>query len=198
MRAVATDHVIELARQLDLRDPGTSRHCEVVARYSRTIARRLRLPRKACDAIHLAGLVHDVGKIAVATEILSKPAALTEAEWVEMRDHPRIGAEMVGGIGLRSVCEWVHAHHERLDGGGYPRGLGGVEIPLEAKILAVADSYEAMTSDRVYHEAISHELAVTELERNCGTQFDEVVVEAFLEVLAEDVVPSATLLRDAV
>jgi HD-GYP domain-containing protein (c-di-GMP phosphodiesterase class II) len=186
MRTVAADHVIELARELDLRDAGAARHCETVARYSHTIARALRLPQEACEAIHLAGLLHDVGKIGIATEILSKQGALTEDEWLEMRDHPRIGAELVGGVGLHHLCEWVHAHHERPDGSGYPRGLASREIPLEAKILAVADSYEAMTNDRIYREALTHEAAVEELRRNCGAQFDEVVVEAFLEVLERE------------
>jgi HD-GYP domain-containing protein (c-di-GMP phosphodiesterase class II) len=92
-------------------------------------------------------------------------------------------------VGLHRLCEWVHAHHERPDGQGYPRGLDGAEIPLEAKVLAVADSYEAMTNDRVYREAISHERAVEELQQNCGKQFDEVVVEAFLEVLDRSAEP---------
>ena len=183
MRRTATDHVIDLARRLDLREAGAARHCETVARYSRTIARELHLPLEACDAIYLAGLLHDVGKIGIASEILAKRGPLTDDEWREMQDHPRIGAELVGGVGLHRLCEWVHAHHERPDGEGYPRGLGGAEIPLEAKILAVADSYEAMTNDRVYREAIPHERAVEELQQNAGKQFDEVVVEAFIEVL---------------
>jgi putative nucleotidyltransferase with HDIG domain len=187
MRRVAADHVVDLARQLDLREAGAARHCETVARYSQTIARELRLPEEACEAIYLAGLLHDVGKIGVDSEILTKQGALTDAEWLEMQDHPRIGAEIVGGVGLDHLCEWVHAHHERPDGGGYPRGLGGPEIPLEAKILAVADSYEAMTNDRVYREAITHDRAVEELQQNRGKQFDEVVVEAFLEVLDRSV-----------
>jgi putative nucleotidyltransferase with HDIG domain len=183
MRDVATDHLIDLARRLDLCEPGAARHGETVARYARRIARELQLAEEVCEAIHLAGLLHDVGKIGIASEILSKRGTLTEAEWLEMQDHPRIGAEIVGALGLRRVREWVHAHHERPDGGGYPRGLTDAEIPLEAKILAVADSYEAMTNDRVYREAITHERAVEELQRNCGTQFDETVVDAFLAVL---------------
>ena len=183
MRGVAAEHVIELAQGLDARDAGAARHCETVARYAWTIARELGLPSQACKAIHLAGLLHDVGKIGIATEILSKQGPLDVAEWVVIKDHPRVGAEIVGGVGLHQLCDWVHSHHERPDGAGYPRGLSSAEIPVEAKILAVADSYEAMTNDRIYREAISHDLAVEELQRNCGTQFDEEVVEAFLSVL---------------
>jgi HD-GYP domain-containing protein (c-di-GMP phosphodiesterase class II) len=183
MRRVAVEHVIGLAKELDARDAGAARHCATVARYSRTIAQELDLPENVCEAIHLAGFLHDVGKIGIATEILSKRGPLTDAEWREMQDHPRIGAEIVGGVGLHHLCEWVHAHHERPDGAGYPRGLAGEEIPVEARILAVADSFEAMTNDRVYREAITHERAVEELQLNCGSQFDEEIVEAFLAVL---------------
>jgi putative nucleotidyltransferase with HDIG domain len=186
MRATAVEHLIELAHDLDLRDGGTESHCRTVARYARGIARALELPEEAAAAVHLAGLLHDVGKIGIGTEILSKQGALSESEWVEIRGHPRIGSEIVGGLGLPHICEWVHAHHERPDGAGYPRGLSAAEIPIEAKILAVADSYEAMTNDRVYKDAIGHEPAIAELQRHCGTQFDETVVEAFLGVLERE------------
>jgi putative nucleotidyltransferase with HDIG domain len=186
MRRVGREHVVELARELDANDPGASRHCETVARYAETIARELELPADVCEAVHLAGLLHDVGKIGVPTTILGKPGPLSESEWAEMQAHPRIGAEILGSAGLRGVRDWVHSHHERPDGAGYPRGLTDAEIPIEAKILAVADSYEAMTNDRAYRAAIGHQEAVEELRRNAGTQFDEAVVEVFLRVLGRE------------
>src|SRR5918997_886300 len=107
-----------------------------------------------------------------------------------MRRHPEIGASILAGAHLEDVSAWVLAHHERVDGTGYPNGLSGTEIPLEARILAVADAYEAMTSDRVYRSAISADEAIAELERCAGTQFDRRVVDAFLRVLATYSEPS--------
>jgi putative nucleotidyltransferase with HDIG domain len=175
--------VIEVAAELDFRDAGTARHCETVACYADAIARELRLPEDVVEAVRLAGLLHDVGKVGVAREIVRKRGPLTEDEWIEMQDHPRIGADILEDAGLDQIREWVLAHHERPDGQGYPRGLDDDEIPIEAKILAVADAYEAMTNDRCYRAAIGRERALAELRRNAGRQFDEVVVEAFLVVL---------------
>jgi diguanylate cyclase len=123
-----------------------------------------------------------VGKIGVSDSILQKPGPLSETEWHEMRKHPEIGARILGGF--EDLRGWVLAHHERPDGHGYPRGLASEAIPLEAKILAVADSYEAMTADRVYRRPITKEAADAELRRAMGTQFDPQVVGAFLRVLS--------------
>ncbi len=178
--------VIEIAKELDLRDEGTARHCQTVARYARAIARELELPGEVVEAVRLAGLLHDVGKIGIPGSIVSKPGALDHDEWVAMQHHPRIGAGILEDAGLEDIREWILAHHERPDGEGYPRGLPDEEIPLEAKILAVADAYEAMTNDRCYRRAIGRERAVAELRRHAGAQFDEVVVEAFVQVLERD------------
>jgi putative nucleotidyltransferase with HDIG domain len=183
MRQASMERVIELAQELDVRDEGSARHCQTVARYAKRIARELGLAEDVVQSIHLAGLLHDVGKTAIPTPILAKPGPLNESEWREMRRHPRIGAEILGDAGLEDVREWVHAHHERPDGTGYPRGLRDRQIPLEAKILAVADAYEAMTTDRVYRAAIGPKQAVAELSDNVGAQFDARVVEAFIAVL---------------
>ena len=199
MRRASMEHVIELARELDLRDEGSARHCQTVARYAKRIARELGLPEHVVQAIHLAGLLHDVGKIAIPTPILAKPGPLSESEWREMRHHPQIGAEILADAGLEDVREWVLAHHERPDGSGYPRGLPDGQIPLEAKILAVADAYEAMTNDRIYRDAIGPERAFAELRENTGTQFDATVVEAFVAVLErEGGVVAEESLREAV
>jgi HD-GYP domain-containing protein (c-di-GMP phosphodiesterase class II) len=147
------------------------------------VARELGLPRERVERVRLAGVLHDVGKIGVSDVILRKPGPLDDAEWAEMRRHPEIGARILGASEFDDIRAWVLAHHERPDGRGYPNGLRGDEIPVEARILAVADAYEAMTSDRVYRAAIGDEAARAELRRGSGSQFDPLVVQALLVVL---------------
>ena len=143
----------------------------------------------------LAAVLHDVGKVGIPSSIVMKPGPLNGEEWAVMRKHPQIGASMVEGAAQDELAEWVHCHHERPDGSGYPRGLTGDEIPLEARIVAVADAYEAMTHDRVYRPAIGHEAACRELQDGAGTQFDEEIVDAFMRVLKVE--RAATGLRSA-
>ena len=128
-------------------------------------------------------MLHDVGKIGVPDSVLRKPGPLTAEDWDEMRKHPEIAGRILDSATIEDIRAWVLAHHERPDGRGYPLGLSSEEIPLQAKILAVADAYEAMTSDRVYRSALSHVEAREELRRAAGTQFDESVVDAFVQVL---------------
>ena len=191
LRAASMGRVIGIAQQLDVRDEGTARHCQTVACYAEAIARELELDEGAVESVRLAGLLHDVGKIGISDSIVAKPGPLDDAEWIEMQNHPRIGASILDDAGLEDIREWILAHHERPDGAGYPRGLRDEEIPLEAKILAVADAYEAMTNDRCYRRAIGRERAVAELRRHAGRQFDEVVVEAFVVVLDRGEMQSA-------
>jgi diguanylate cyclase (GGDEF)-like protein len=172
-----------IADVIDGRDRGTAAHSQTVGRYAAAIARELGLPEPIVERVRFSGVVHDVGKIGIPDAILRKPGWLTAEDWMEMRRHPEIGASILAGANLTDVSEWVLAHHERPDGTGYPHGKSGHEIPLEARILAVADAYEAMTSDRVYRSALSEEEARAELSRCAGTQFDGRVVEAFLRVL---------------
>jgi diguanylate cyclase (GGDEF)-like protein/putative nucleotidyltransferase with HDIG domain len=179
--------VLILAETLDLRDSGTAQHSQTVGRLCERIATALGLEPEHVERVRLAGLLHDLGKIGVADPILRKPGALNDAEWAEMRKHPELGARILSGANLDDLSAWVLAHHERPDGRGYPSGLAGDAIPLEARILAVADSFEAMTSDRVYRAGMPVEDAIEELRRCAGTQFDSDVVEAFLGVLAEPV-----------
>jgi diguanylate cyclase (GGDEF)-like protein/putative nucleotidyltransferase with HDIG domain len=176
--------VLGLAEALDVRDTGTARHSQTVGHYSELMARTLGLGREHVERVRLAGVLHDIGKIGVPDSILSKPGPLTEDEFAQMRKHPEIGARILGGSGLEDIRRWILAHHERPDGRGYPHRLIDEEVPVEAKILAVADAYEAMTSDRVYRQAIGEQAAREELSRHSGTQFDPRVVEAFLSVLA--------------
>ncbi len=175
--------VIGLAEALDIRDTGTARHSQAVGRYARLMAVELGLGPDDVERIRVAGVLHDVGKIGISDRVLTKPGPLDDAEWDEMRTHPEIAARLLSRPEFSDLCAWILAHHERLDGGGYPNGLEDEEIPLQARILAVADAYEAMTADRVYRPALGEEAAREELRAGSGTQFDAEVVEAFLTAL---------------
>ena len=176
--------LLSLAEALDLRDTGTADHSRTVGRYCRLIAEELGLAPERVNRIEVAGILHDIGKIGLPDAILQKPGPLGRAELAEIRTHPEIGAQILSGRGLEDLRDWVLAHHERPDGKGYPRALADEEIPLEAKILAVADAYEAMTADRVYRAGIEERAARVELLRCAGDQFDSRVVAAFLAIRA--------------
>jgi len=168
--------LVGLASSMD-----TAEHSQMVGRYAKLIAVELGLGKELVERVQLAGVLHDIGKISVADSIVNKAAALTAAEWAEMKKHPEFGARMLERAELWDIADWVLAHHERPDGKGYPLGLSGEEIPLEARIVAVADAYEAMTTDRVYRSSIGHTAARAELRRGSGTQFDPRVAAAFLK-----------------
>jgi diguanylate cyclase (GGDEF)-like protein len=175
--------LVALAEALDVRDAGTAMHCRTVGRYAQMIARGLGLAEPLVDRLLLAGILHDVGKIGISDTILRKPGPLTKAEWEQMKEHPAIGARLLEHAKLDDIREWVTDHHERPDGRGYPRGLKDADISLGARILAVADAYEAMTADRVYRASIGPDKAREELHRRAGWQFDERVVHTFLRAL---------------
>jgi diguanylate cyclase (GGDEF)-like protein len=181
--------LLGLAEALDLRDSGTADHCRTVGHYCALIATKLGLPPERVKRVETAGILHDVGKIGLPDEILRKPGQLTEEEWRPLRRHPEIGARILSDDAFADIREWIVAHHERLDGKGYPRQLSGDEIPLEARIIAVADAYEAMIGERVYCAARSPEDARTELLRCAGTQFDPMIVAAFVAALREESQP---------
>jgi HD-GYP domain-containing protein (c-di-GMP phosphodiesterase class II) len=143
------------------------------------LARELSLPGDVTERIRLAALVRAVGKQLLPPELLAKPGPLTEPEWEQVRQYPELGAGLLGGAAFADVRGWVVHHHERWDGRGYPDGLEGEEIPLEARVLAVVDAYEAMTSERPYRSAMDHRSACEELRRGAGTQFDPGIVAAF-------------------
>ena len=174
-----------LAHAVDARDPQTRSHCETVAGLAELVARQLGLDSERVARVRLAGLLHDVGKIGVPDSILLKPARLTADEYEVMKGHSVLGSEIVAAAGLAQEAEWVRHHHERVDGGGYPCGLAEDEIPLEARLLHVADAYEAMTAGRIYQPARSRADAIAELRANIGTQFDEQCVEALCAVVGE-------------
>jgi diguanylate cyclase (GGDEF)-like protein len=175
--------MLSLAEALDLRDNGTADHSQTVGRYCALIAEELALPPDRIKRIQIAGILHDIGKIGLPDSVLRKQGGLNEGERAQVRRHPEIGAEILNSGNVEDIRSWILAHHERPDGRGYPNRLSGEEIPLEARILAVADAYEAMTADRVYRAAIAKQSARAELLRCAGTQFDPRVVAAFLAAL---------------
>ena len=175
--------LLSLAEALDVRDSGNASHCHRVGRYAELIGRELGLPPDGVDRLRLAGILHDVGRVGVPDSLLAKPDPLTDAEWQLMRSHPEIGARLVETTEYQDMRSWILHHHERPDGQGYPDGLASEELPLQARVLAVADAYEAMTSERPYREALDPDAAAAELRRSAGRQFDGQMVEALLRAV---------------
>jgi len=155
--------------------------------YSVGIARAMGLSERRVQAIEYAGFLHDMGKIGINHDILTKPGSLTEDEWRSMREHPAIGARIVSDLDfLKGTREVVLYHHERYDGGGYPEGLAGDTIPLEARIVKVADAFDAMMSNRPYRASLGLDKAVDELRRGKGTEFDPAIVDTFVDLVEEE------------
>ena len=180
---IQLDTVIGLAEALDIRDTGTAQHSRTVGHYAKVMAQEMGLGDERAERIGLAGLLHDVGKIGISDRVLTKPGPLDPDEWAQMRTHPQIGARLLSRPELNDLRHWILSHHERPDGNGYPFGLSDDEIPLEARILAVADAYEAMTADRVYRRALGEHAAREELLAGADEQFDAEVVDALLASL---------------
>jgi diguanylate cyclase (GGDEF)-like protein len=175
--------MLDLAEAVDLRFSGSARHSETVGRYAEMVARELELGEDRIARVRLAGMLHDIGKIGVPDSILRKQGPLTDDEFAVIKAHPGLGAQIIDHPSLADVSTWVGAHHERPDGRGYPNGCCGDQVPLEARIIAVVDAYEAMTSDRSYRSSIGHAAAREELARCAGSQFDERVVQALIAAL---------------
>ncbi len=173
-----------LAEAIDAKDPSTRGHSDWVSKYAVMLGKQLHLEEPRLEALKYVGYLHDVGKIGVPDSILGKKGQLTPEEWKLMKKHPITSAKILEPVRISSVIKAaIRHHHERFDGRGYPYGLAGESIPLEARIIAVVDAYEAMTSDRPYRKALSDEEAVAELKRCSGTQFDPACVDAFLAAL---------------
>jgi HD-GYP domain-containing protein (c-di-GMP phosphodiesterase class II) len=167
-----------LVRFVDARDTSTANHSEVVAALAEAVGMELALDAEMVDHLRLAGLLHDLGKIGLPDAILKAPRRLTAEEYSIVKRHPEFGRSLLDGLGIEPVDEWVLHHHEHWDGSGYPDGLAGEDIPLGARIILVADAFEAITADRPYRPAQSEGAALAELQRHAGSQFDPVVVEA--------------------
>ncbi len=183
-RAARFRAAASLARAVDARDVYTGSHSQRVADLAARMARRLGLPDEEVELTRLAASLHDLGKLAIPEEILRKPGPLTEPERMVLERHPQIGFRMLESLGVDPVADWVLHHHERWDGSGYPDGLPGEQIPLGARIIFVADAYDAMTSERVYRRRVLPEQAIAELQRCAGTQFDPEIVDAMADELA--------------
>lgn len=166
------------------RSQETEEHAERLFEVSRLIGDKMGLSGKTLDDLQLFSMLHDIGKVGIDDRILNKPGKLNNEEWVIMKKHPELGYRIaITNPELESIAEYILSHHERWDGKGYPRGLAGEKIPLLARILAVADAYDAMTEDRVYRKAMEKDNALEEIRNNSGTQFDPEIVDVFLEVI---------------
>jgi len=179
------DEFVQMAaKMVDLKDPYTHNHSRRVAAFARDIGYAMGLDDNSLKKLVAAGLLHDVGKIGIPDAILNKPDKLTNEEFSIIKHHPLKGSELLKRVtGMEEVAVWVSQHHERVDGRGYPKGLKGEEISLEAKIIAVADAFEAMTSDRAYRTRMPTDAALKELQFSIDSQFDKRAVDAFAKVL---------------
>jgi HD superfamily phosphohydrolase YqeK len=173
-----------LCQAVETKDFYTRGHSDRVSRGAGMIARQIKMPPNRIEAVRFAGMLHDVGKLGVPTKVLQKDGALTEEEYAAIQLHPMRGLEIVGEIGfLNEALTGIMHHHERMDGRGYPMGFAGDEIPLFAKIIAVADAFDSMTSTRSYRKAREIDEAVAELRKSAGTQFDPKIVDTFVSAL---------------
>ena len=178
-------HVVQaLAEAIDAKDNYTNGHSTRVAEYSKEIAKRYGYSPKRQEEIYMMGLLHDVGKIGIPDEIINKPGRLSDEEFAIIKEHPEKGAKILSSVPeMPKLATGARWHHERFDGRGYPDGLKGDEIPEEARIIAVADAYDAMTSSRSYREKMPVENVISELKKGMGTQFDERFAKIMLEMI---------------
>ncbi len=190
IREMYMSTMTSLAQVVEAKDPTTRGHLDRTHGYGLALAERVDPELAARPEVGYGFFLHDIGKVGVPEAVLCKPGPLDESEWAVMREHPAIGAQIVAPIRfLAGAVEIVRSHHERWDGGGYPRGLRAEEIPLAARIFSVADSFDAMTSDRPYRAALPLERALGEIGAGAGTQFDPRVAQAFLDLIEEEGVP---------
>jgi putative nucleotidyltransferase with HDIG domain len=187
LRNLSIGVIKSLANAVDARDPYTNGHSLRVAEYSLAIGRKMGLQEVQLELLEYMAILHDVGKIGIRDEILNKSGPLTDAEYRIMTRHPQIGAEILSSVKLlQKIVPGVQHHHEKFDGSGYGMGLKGEEIPIEARIISVADTYDAMTTDRPYRKGLSHNIAMEELKKVAGKQLDPEVVTAFSLVMQEE------------
>ncbi len=186
MRSLYISTIETLNKTLEAKDPYTSGHANRVEEYSVKLAEAYGLSYDSIQNIQKAAVLHDIGKIAVNDNILNKADKLTELEFNEIRKHPTVGADILSKMDfLGEVSNIVRYHHERFDGKGYPEGLEGDKVPLEAYILSIADAYDAMTTDRPYRKGMTNQVALEEIEKNAGTQFHPNLAETFITIMSE-------------
>jgi putative two-component system response regulator len=179
LKAAYKDSLFVLANAIEMRDAYTHAHMHRLGRYARALAAEMAWDEDDLERLEFGAILHDIGKIYISDKVLTKTGKLNEEEWAEMRKHPVVGARMIRDIPyLAPAVPLVRHHHERWDGDGYPDGLSGDAIPPGARLLAVADAFDAMTSDRSYRKALSPEQAFSEIQSGAGKQFDPIVVEA--------------------
>lgn len=178
--------LMKIMKQVEEKDRYTHKHSHRVAKYSVLIAQKLKLNKDQLENLTVAAFLHDIGKIHVPSEVLNKPGRLTDEEFELIKKHPFDGAEMVRNSYYYELAPIIEQHHERLNGSGYPYGLSGDEILLESRIIAVSDTFDAMTEDRVYRKALEDHVAIAELKKMSGTHFDQNIVTAFEQILKEE------------
>jgi putative nucleotidyltransferase with HDIG domain len=179
--------IAALLAAIEIKDEDTTRHNLRVAELAVAIGREMRLAGRILRVLARSGLLHDIGKVAIPDVVLGKAGPLSEDEWALVRRHPEVGVDILGrAVKLQREAEIVHAHHERMDGGGYPRGLNGMQIPLEARIIAVADTYDVLVTDRPYRKAYSLPQAIRILREESGTHLYRPAVQALLRLLARN------------
>ncbi|MCZ8537788.1 HD domain-containing protein [Paenisporosarcina quisquiliarum] len=178
--------LMEIVKQVEIKDQHTYMHSDRVANYALKIARKFKLNEEQLENLATASFLHDIGKIHIPKEILNKPDKLTTEEFEVIKKHPADGAEMIKGSAYEDVAIIIEQHHERLNGSGYPKGLKDDEILLEARIIAVSDTFDAMTEDRAYRKAFSAQYALDELKKLSNTHYDKEVVDKFELVLKEE------------
>jgi HD-GYP domain-containing protein (c-di-GMP phosphodiesterase class II) len=184
LKEVFIHSVRAFASAIDAKDPYTHGHSERVTDYALKVAATLGWNEETRDDLRISAILHDIGKIGIAESILSKPASLTPEEYMQIKRHPEIGAKIIGEIPQLKAClTGILSHHERFDGNGYPQSLGGFDIPIFGRLIAVTDAFDAMTSDRPYRKGFSREAAITELLTQQSKQFDPDMVKAFLSTL---------------
>ncbi|MFW5980370.1 MAG: HD-GYP domain-containing protein, partial [Halanaerobiales bacterium] len=178
----ARELISSILNIVDIYDEYTSGHSENVAELSSAIAEKLNCSREVIKNTYWAGMVHDIGKLLIPLDILNKESTLTEKEFEKIKKHPEWGYQALNKTGsFEKIAEYILYHHERWDGGGYPRGLKGKEIPLVSRILALADAWDAMRSRRAYRDPLSETQAIQEIRDNTGSQFDPEIASVFLQ-----------------
>ena len=191
---MSNETILSIARTVDAKDTNTSEHSYRVSEYSVAIAKRLGFSDEKCENLRKMALLHDIGKIGIPDAILNKPAKLTDEEYAVMKTHVTLGAEILKDFTLiDNVDVGALYHHEKYDGTGYCHGLKGTEIPIEARIIGIADAFDAMTANRVYRKQLDIDYVINELRRCSGTQFDPKLVKIMLSLIDEGIIDAESL-----